>query len=597
MAAARYSVTVIAPTLNKSDAVSTDALAEQSDFVRDQFVELFLRQNKRAQAGLLLCGILIFSLLTFRVPGHLPYLWLVGVVVIVGTRFFLTQQLVQGGAKAPARISGLLLLNGVWLMLPVLAFESFADVDRAFITVVLLATATASVATTSGYKNLFLWFAIPMLLPLGAAWGLESSKDGSQWVEIAMGGLILAYLLFLAAMGRDAYRLFDESCRIRFAERTLNFRLSFALEETRQASKAKTRFLAAASHDLRQPLHTISVLLAAMGLRKLDDRSREIIQMLGNVSQSLSGQLDGLLDVSKLDAGIVKPDLQTHRIDQIVEMHATAIEPLAKKQGLYVKAHCDQPVRALIDLNLFQRLLGNLTSNALKFTNTGGVDLFVRQQDGLVTLDVVDTGIGIAEEHRALIFQEFYQIGNVERDRTKGLGLGLAIVHRLCALLAIKLDVESQTDKGSKFTLQLPLVEKPRRETPANQAPVSSELPSLTVLVVDDEVDIQQGMRFLLEELGCRAVLADSVTQAYEQARIHNIDMLISDFRLRNHETGFEAVRLVREVRPDVYVLLISGDTAPDRLRQAQEAGFPLLYKPVALHELLRHIHKAKPLP
>jgi len=575
--------------------MSADARTEQSDFVRDQFVELFLKQNKRLLAGLLLCGIFIFSLLTFRVPGHLPYAWLAGLVVILGMRFFLTEQFVQSGTQAPTRISGLLLLNGVWLMLPVLAFENFTDVDRALITVVMMATATGSVATTSGYKNLFLWFAIPMLLPLGTAWGLGSPTRGSQLVEIAMGGLILAYLLFLAAIARDAYRLFDESCRIRFAERTLNFRLSFALEETRQASKAKTRFLAAASHDLRQPLHTLSVLLAAIGLRKLDERSREIVQMLGNVSQSLSGQLDGLLDISRLDAGVVKPDLQTLRIDQIVEMHAAAIEPLAKERGLYVKVHCDQPVQALTDLNLFQRLLGNLTSNALKFTNHGGIDLFVGQQDGLVTLDIVDTGIGIAAEHRALIFQEFYQVGNVERDRTKGLGLGLAIVHRLSALLAIKLDVESRPDQGSKFTLQLPMAEKPRRETPSAISPIDAALPNLTVLVVDDETDVLRGMYFLLEELGCRAVLAESVTQACRQARTHDIDMLISDFRLRNEESGLEVVRLVRELRPEVYALLISGDTAPDRLKLALAAGIPLLHKPVALYELLRHIHKAKP--
>lgn len=410
-----------------------------------------------------------------------------------------------------------------------------------------------------------------------------------------MGGLIAAYLAYLVGLGRDVFRVFDESCRIRFAERALNTRLAFALEETRQASQAKTRFLAAASHDLRQPLHTIGVLLAAIGLRKLDERSREIVHMLGVVSQSLSAQLDGLLDVSKLDAGVVKPDLQVHRIDEIVAAHVAAVEASAKEKGLYIRAHCDESTYAMTDLHLLQRLLGNLTSNALKFTRHGGVDVFVKKGQGHAIVEVVDTGIGIAAEHQQLVFQEFYQIGNSERDRANGLGLGLAIVRRVCALLGIELSLESTFDQGSRFTLQLPLAERPRRERPGHTAPASAAPPSLTVLVVDDEADIREGMRFLLEELGCRALLADGVAQAAERARTQHIDMVISDFRLRNQESGFDAIRQVRGAHPTAYALLISGDTAPDRLQQAEQAGFPLLHKPVALDELLKHIHTARP--
>ena len=567
---------------------------EQLDFVRDQFVILFLQQNKRAQSGLLLCGVLIFLLLRHRISGPLPWAWLALVVVISSVRFTFTDRLVQRGSAPLRMVAGLLFLTGIGLMLPVLAFDVFSDVDRAFVTIVLLATATASVATSSGYRALFLWFAAPMLLPLSLAWILAAPEGGSPWVTRGMGGLIAIYLAFLVALGRDAFRVFDESCRIRFAERTLNRRLAFALEDAHQASQAKTRFLAAASHDLRQPLHAIGVLVATMGLRKLDDRTREIVQMLGVVNQSLSGQLDGLLDVSKLDAGIVKPDLQTHRIDQIIAEHVVAISASAQQKGLYIRAHGDAPVLVLTDLHLLQRLLGNLTNNALKFTHSGGIDLFVTQGDGMVCIDVIDTGIGIAPEHQHLIFQEFYQVGNSERDRANGLGLGLSIVQRLCTLLGIDLTLDSVPGQGSRFSLRLPLAAAPRVQTQTEIAPAPSDLTRLDVLVIDDEMDVRQAMRFVLEELGCRVWLADGVAQAREAAQAQQIDMVISDLRLRSQESGLEAVRQVWAVHPQAYALLISGDTAPDRLQQASAAGIPLLHKPVALQELMEQVQQAK---
>lgn len=426
--------------------------------------------------------------------------------------------------------------------------------------------------------------------------GVAADVGDSAWAGPGMGVLITLYLGFLVGLGRDAFRLFDSSCRIRFAENSLNHRLTLALEEARLAGQAKTRFLAAASHDLRQPLHTIGVLLAAMGLRKLDTRSQEIVQMLGVVSQSLSGQLDGLLDISKLDAGIVQPELKVQRLDQLVQAHVAVQAAIAEDKGLYMRAHCNAPVLVMTDAHLVQRVLGNLTSNALKFTTSGGIDVALTTQDGRAVLEVADTGIGIAPEHQVLVFQEFYQIGNAERDRSQGLGLGLAIVQRMCGLLGIQLHLESKPGQGSRFTLNLPLAEAPPVEALPAGPPLAVVQPGMAVLVVDDEVGIRQGMRLLLEELGCYALLADGVAQAREHAHTHKIDMVISDCRLRHADTGFDVVRQVRDVHPCAYALLISGDTAPDRLQQAQAEGIPMLHKPVTLAALLAHIHQARPL-
>jgi signal transduction histidine kinase/CheY-like chemotaxis protein len=566
----------------------------QAGLVQEQFVLLFLQQNKRAQSGILVSAVLIFFLLAYRIEAPWAYAWIALVAVVSGVRFGLTDRLVRTSPRPVRVISLLLLVNGICLALPILAFGHFTDVHRAFVSVVLIALATASVATTSGYRSVFLWFAAAMLLPLGSAWMAVADSVESPWVGVGLGSLIVFYLLFLAGLARDAFRVFDESCRIRFTEQKLNGQLAAALETAQQASQAKTRFLAAASHDLRQPLHTIGVLVAAIGLRKLDDRSREIVQMLDNVSHSLSGQLDGLLDVSKLDAGIVMPELQIESLDQLLRSHVTAMEPHARERGLYIKLHCEEPMRVMTDPSLLGRILGNLTGNALKFTTIGGVDVFLKRHGHHAVIDVVDSGIGIAPELQKLVFQEFYQIGNDERDRSKGLGLGLAIVQRMCALLDIELTLDSRPGVGSRFSLRLPLT----ADFSDPQMPVelmeAVDVSSLHVLVIDDEMDVRESMRLLLEELGCLVLLADGVSQAVQQAETGRIDMVISDFRLKGSATGVDTVKQIQQIHPRIYPLLISGDTAPDRLQQAQAAEIALLHKPVTLDELIEHLHSAK---
>lgn len=567
--------------------------AAQLAFVRDQFVVIYLQQNKRGTVTMV-CGALMgFGLMHYRFPGPLPFAWMAAVLLVMVWRYVFAERFVGSGSEAPFRIGLVMLLTSATLALQVLAFGRFSDAEKALVSLIMMSTSTAAVVATGGYRRLYLFISMPQLLSLGLGWTLSTRSGDAAWEGPMMGALIVIYQLYLAALGKDVFRLFDSSCRIRFAEHSLNKQLEAALEEARQAGRAKTRFLAAASHDLRQPLHSMGVLLAALGLRTLDPRSREIVNMLGSVNQSLSGQLDGLLDISKLDAGIVVPDMQAHRLDQLVQAHVAVQAGLAQQKGLTLRTYCEGPVLVMTDAHLLQRVLGNLTSNALKFTSHGGVNVVVKVQSGHAIVEVIDTGMGIAPDHQQLIFQEFYQVSNPERDRSQGLGLGLAIVQRVCALLGIALGLESAVGHGSRFTLRLPLAEAIAEVQLAGVSAASGSLPSVTILVVDDEVDVRQGMLLLLEELGCQVLLADSVARATEQARSHAVDMVISDLRLRNHETGFDAIQAVRSIHSAVYALLITGDTAPDRLQQAHEAGYPLLHKPVTLDALVAHIRQA----
>jgi K+-sensing histidine kinase KdpD len=298
-------------------------------------------------------------------------------------------------------------------------------------------------------------------------------------------------------------------------------------------------------------MHTIGVLLAALHMRTLDERSREIVEVLGVVNNSLASQLDGLLDISKLDAGVVIPDLLVYRLSELVRAHVAKITLSDGKQNLYVRLHAATDVLVQIDIVLFERILMNLTSNAIKFTEQGDVDIAINATDEKVILEVADIGIGIASNFQNLIFQEFYQVGNSERDRTAG--LGLSIVKRICQLLNTHIHLISVPGQSSRFVLTMPLVKYAPHVAMKKIAQEAVYLPAMTVLVIDDEIDIRTGMRLLLEELGCAVILADGIDQAVAAAKTHKFDVIFSDDRLRGDENGIDAIGHVRAIQPGVY--------------------------------------------
>jgi signal transduction histidine kinase len=594
-----------------------------SAFVRERFTDLFLGQNRRAQVGLLVAAAVVTFVWFQSTRAPAAWFWWGAAVALALLRFRYTAAFVRGadsphdqngqnrpnpaegphgphgahGAHRPQglhdppdpqstrRIVWVLLANGLLMAVPLLAFVQLAELERAALSIVLLASATASVATTSGYRAVFVAFAAPMLLPLALAWawvGLRSGS-GAAW---GLAGLTLVYLLFLLGLGRQAGAIFEESCRFRYGQQRLNRELTQALGEVREANRAKTQFLAAASHDLRQPIHSMNVLVAALSLRELDAPSREIVGLLGTVNQSLSKQLDTLLDVSKLDAGVVRADIVVQRLAPIVRAHHGASEAVASARGLRLLLDVQGDPWVATDAALFTRAVSNLTDNALKFTPAGGEVWLRLHIDGdQALLSVADTGIGIAADEQERVFREFYQVSNVERDRLKGLGLGLSIVRRLCALLQVQLQLQSQPGVGTTVTLRLPWVEAAPLVAPASA--LARPAPrGLRVLVVDDEAMVRQSMRLLLTELGCTVHVADGVASGAQVAAAQPLDMVLSDLRLRAGESGLDAIAAVRAHQAGVRAVLISGDTAPARIREVQAAGVPLLYKPVTLDDL-----------
>jgi CheY-like chemotaxis protein len=282
---------------------------------------------------------------------------------------------------------------------------------------------------------------------------------------------------------------------------------------------------------------------------------------------------------------VVQIEHRLVRLDELVRRHHAETRGAAEEKGLRAIVQCEQPVHAYTDPALLLRILRNLSDNAIKFTDSGFIAFDVVAEGDQACISVADSGRGIVEDEQQKVFEEFYQVGNPERDRARGLGLGLSIVRRLAKLLAIDLRMRSAPGQGTRFELRLPLTyvqPQPAAPAAAERRPLQAK-----VLVLDDERAVRQGVRLLLEELGCECSEAGTTAEALASASQSRPDVVLADMRLRGGDSGIAAVRAIREAVGHVPALLVSGDTAPDRLQEASRAGIRLLHKPVSM-ELLR---------
>ena len=482
-----------------------------------------------------------------------------------------------------------------------LFFAALTDVRRAVLTMILVTWAATGVSAMAAFSRAYYAYVTPIVLQIAAAWALldfGAASDFSRGERLLAATLILFGGLIVSFFARDSERVLSESFRIRYD----NERLIAELERERQsaalardaaeaASRAKSRFLAAASHDLRQPLHALSLFSGALMLRAPDGVVGEIGRNINTAALSLSALVDSLLDISKLDAGTITPHIERIALRRVLERIEADYGSVADGKQLDFRMRA---IDADIDTDpvLLERILRNLVDNAVKYTARGSV-LVAAEEDGkAIRLLVRDTGRGIAAEEREHIFEEFYQIGNPERDRSQGLGLGLAIVRRLARLLGTQVEVSSEPGRGSTFSFRLPRAGRSAIDAPATavrRGHPEQALAGIDVLVVDDEPAVRVGMRTLLEAWGCRVTVAGGRSEAEQLLDEHELrfDVLIADFRLRQHENGIDTVQRLRErIGREVPALLITGDTAPERLREAQESGLPLLHKPVAPDKL-----------
>jgi CheY-like chemotaxis protein len=345
---------------------------------------------------------------------------------------------------------------------------------------------------------------------------------------------------------------------------------------------------------LRQPVHALSLFVGALRGHRLEPEPAALVDRIENSVSAMDGLFSALLDISRLDAGVVAPEMKTFPISDLLQVLERDYTTEAESKGLTLRIRaCNSWVRS--DPVLLERILRNLLSNAVRYTDRGGVLLGCRRRGGL-RIEIWDTGRGIEEAQVPRVFEEFFQIDNPERDRTKGLGLGLAIVRRLADLLGHTLAFASVPGRGSMFGIDVPLAE-PRAILPPMAPGVAR---TGTILVVDDEMAIQEGMRSLLTAWGHAVLCAGSGEEGLARLAACGArpDLIICDYRLRGEETGATVIRRLRaEHGDDIPGVLITGDTAPNRLEEAAASGLLLLHKPVAnsrLRAAVTHFLRAK---
>ncbi len=381
----------------------------------------------------------------------------------------------------------------------------------------------------------------------------------------------------------------QEELRQRVIEATAD--LQREKEAAEQATIAKSHFLAAASHDLRQPLHALGLFVAALTRSEVAQREPALVANIRAATDTLQNLLDAILDLSRLDSGNIVPTIDSFALGPLLDRLARDLSLFAEHKGLRLKI---RPTRAWVrsDEKLVERILLNLVGNALRYTGTGGVLVSVRRRGDGVLVEVWDTGTGIPEHAREMIFDEYTQLDNPERDRAKGLGLGLAICRRLAELLAVPIGVRSRPQRGSVFWIRLPLAEPAAiggEAAGGTFAPPADEPGRIaaTVLVIDGDALVRAGMDRAITGWGGRVMLAADRDEALRCCRAAGVpDMVICNVDLPGKVSGIDLAReLQRELDPAgtwLRVLLVSADWSDAMQAAARAAGFPLLRKPLA---------------
>lgn len=358
-----------------------------------------------------------------------------------------------------------------------------------------------------------------------------------------------------------------------------------------QAISAKNKFLAAASHDLRQPLHALGLFLTVLERRLSKAADKEVLNKIRLSSDALNALFNSLLDISRLDAGVVEVVPKTLPVSEILDSISEEFIQLGADRNLDVRVDlCDAVVTT--DPVLFSRILRNLLQNAITHTQEGSVRVSCTKSSGKLHIEIADTGPGIPEHEHETVFSEYYQLDNNLERATKGLGLGLAIVSRLADLLDVNIELDSVPGQGSRFTVSVALGKAHDIEN-KSQPLDFWKLSGHHVLIIDDEPDIREGLKLLLDAFNCDSWVAESAKEAIDILRGSDIqpDVMIVDYRLKGGLRGDTEIDRIREhFQQYIPAIIVTGDTSKERLRDANDAGCHLLHKPVSAKALVETI-------
>ena len=589
---------VFPKAMNASTATLPASSAD--DALLAQHLELMMRQSKAVFGGnFAMAGLSLVALWNFT-DHRVLLAWAAFIFALTGARmlFVSAYRRAQPPPAAAGRWSWLFaatsLLSGIsWGTMALLFFDAEQPLSVLFVCWALAGMTTAAVPTLSNFLPAYVGFAVPAITPYIVLCFLEGGP-----VFNTLGVLTPFFLAANIIYARTSHRTIGESFRLRYENLALLQQLQVEKDRAEAANAAKTRFLAAASHDLRQPTHALGLFIGALE-RMLQRESAPsvatvapVVGRMGTTLKGMGNLLNSLLDASRLEAGAVPVQHTPIRMQDIFERLHDQFHGEAEKKGLNLQL---RPTRLVVrsDPVLLTRILSNLIANAIKYTPRGRVLVGCRRRGTLVEIQVHDTGVGIDPANHEAIFEEFVQLDNTARNREQGLGLGLSIVDRAARLLGHPLRLASARGAGAMFSVSVPVTKHyvaggPEvSSTPARQQ-------SGTIIVVDDDTSAREAIQDLLHVHGYDVIAAPGIAQVCERIRDRRITavMIIADYRLGGDATGVDAIRVIQPLlAAPAPAIIITGDTSPDRIREASASGFPLLHKPLEPQVLLAILH------
>ena len=375
--------------------------------------------------------------------------------------------------------------------------------------------------------------------------------------------------------------------------------LQNAKSDAERANKAKSVFLASASHDLRQPLNAMQMYIAALQSKVKDKEILRIIEDINSVSISTARLLNALLDVSELEVGAIKPRHEIFSVNNILISIFQSFLPLAKDKELDFRI-VPSSLYVESDPALLERILGNFMSNAIRYTDKGSVLIGCRRKGSEVSIEVWDTGCGISDDQMSLIYEDFYQVENKERDRGKGLGLGLALAKRLSDSLDHKIDSKSSLGRGSCFSVTVDLAEN-KADTSQDEIFMNiMNLSGINILLIEDDIDVLKATKQLLESWGCNVKTArnkDEVMNLIKEDPYKNPDIILADNRLPGDASGIDITYLIQEkLQTSIPCVIMTGDVERSHVQGIIDQGFPVLLKPIQpakFRAMLSHLIQA----
>lgn len=539
-----------------------------------------------------LAGIVILGLLAWLAESLVPWwTWAPG-LILAGVAMVWRAVEIAAYHRNPARrssaqwgagqIFGSALTGLAWGFMNTAMSAHLPFTHQLIILTVAAVAASAAASEGFAYFRPSRTFIVTSLLPL-VVWYLLAGDR----LHLILGVMLGIFMRVLLWQGGKRHAAFNESLHLRFKNEFLARKLAQQRQIAEDAGKAKARFLASASHDLRQPVQAIALFQELLRPEMtLTPKGEEYFAKAQQAVGAVSGLLGALLDVSRLDASTVKPQHRPLSMGDLLLELEREYRPLAERKGLKLRV---VPCRLCVDTDamLLGRILRNLLSNALQYTVRGKVLIGCRRRGANVSVEVWDTGIGIDEVDQRSIFDEFFQVGNQHRDRQQGLGLGLAIVDRAARLIDAEVSVRSVPRRGSCFAINLPISAEPALRRPVRysaDAMSPYDLENRLIVVVEQEALIRKGLHSLLENWGCVVISghsAASVLDLIDELGVE-VDAVISDYGLSASESGIDVVRGLRaRLGPGLPALLLTGDTSEDAMQAAAEGGLSLLHKPV----------------